>query len=66
MLTRSFFVARHLFKCGDAATHFYLILSGELHMMENISGKDKHVDTLGPGGLCGEIALLEQKQSRIR
>lgn len=56
----------YLFKRGDPATHFYLILSGELNMLEEVGGREKHVDTLGPGGLCGEIALLEQKETRIR
>lgn len=58
----------YLFQRGDAATHLYLILSGELHLLahEGQSGETHHIDTLGPGGICGENALLEKNPTRSR
>jgi len=45
-----------LFKKGDPAQFMYVVLSGEVRI-----GVDNHVfETVGPGGIVGEMALIDK------
>ncbi len=44
-----------VFSAGDVADRMYVVLEGEVE----ISIRGKVVETLGPGGVFGEMALIE-------
>ena len=44
-----------VFRQGDPADCMYVVLEGELE----IRVKDKAIDTTGPGGIVGEMALID-------
>lgn len=46
---------QQIFAQGDAADTMYVVLEGEVE----ISIRGKVVETLGPGGVLGEMALIE-------
>jgi len=45
-----------VFREGDAADSMYVVLEGELE----IRVKDQVIDTTGPGGIVGEMALVDR------
>ena len=48
-----------IYRPQDAADHFYVITSGEVHVYApGPTGEDVLVDSLGPGQYFGEIGLL--------
>jgi CRP-like cAMP-binding protein len=59
-----------VFRFGEPAENLYLLLSGEVkvldHVMETLEGESNVVDTLTPGSIFGEYALLEEKETRRR
>jgi CRP/FNR family transcriptional regulator, cyclic AMP receptor protein len=44
-----------LFNKGDAADRFYVVKSGELQILDG----NRVFETVGPGGLVGEMALVD-------
>jgi CRP-like cAMP-binding protein len=44
-----------VFREGDAGDSMYIVLEGELE----IRVRDKVIDTTGPGGIVGEMALID-------
>jgi len=53
--TRSFKTGEAVFSEGEAGDFMYVILAGEVE----IKVKGKYVDTIGTGGIIGEMALLD-------
>lgn len=47
---------QRIFSAGDPADAMYVVLEGEVE----ISIRGKVVETLGPGGVLGEMALIER------
>jgi CRP-like cAMP-binding protein len=41
---------------GEVGAFMYLVLDGRVR----VSIKDRHVETVGPGGVVGEMALVDQ------
>ena len=57
----------YFFQRGDHATHLYLVMSGEAHLIAHEkSGESHQIDTLSAGSICGENALLEKNEARSR
>lgn len=48
----------HLFKIGDHGEAMYVVVEGEVE----ISLPDRVVEVVGPGGIFGEMALVEHKE----
>jgi CRP/FNR family transcriptional regulator, cyclic AMP receptor protein len=44
-----------LFKKGDVGHEIYVVRSGELHILDG----NKVFETVGPGGIVGEMALVD-------
>jgi CRP-like cAMP-binding protein len=51
----SFFMGQTIFREGDAGSLMYVVRDGEVELRV----RDQLVDTLGPGGVLGEMALIE-------
>jgi CRP-like cAMP-binding protein len=50
-----------LFKEGDDGTHAFIIQSGEVEIIKSMGEDDEAIlATVGPGGIIGEMALLDQ------
>jgi len=49
-----------IFREGDARDNMYAVVDGEIDLWVG----DRHVETVGPGGLFGEMALIE-KSNRV-
>ena len=50
-----------LFKQGDDGSHALIIQSGEVEIIINEGNDDQNIlATIGPGGIIGEMALLDQ------
>jgi len=52
----TFAAGQRIFSTGDEADMMYVVLEGEVE----ISIRGKVVETLGPGGVFGEMALIER------
>jgi len=46
-----------IFQAGDKGDYVYVVISGEVDLILG----DKVVETVGAGGILGEMALIEQK-----
>jgi CRP/FNR family transcriptional regulator, cyclic AMP receptor protein len=55
--TVSYAAGQHIFKAGDEGDFVYVVISGEVDLILG----DKVVETVGPGGILGEMALIEHK-----
>jgi CRP-like cAMP-binding protein len=51
----SFTAGQYVFKAGDPGDLMYVVIEGEVEIVVN----DKAVDTTGPGGTVGEMAIIE-------
>ncbi len=49
-----------LIRQGDMGRNMYLILSGEVEVVRHDDGADRHVATLGPGMVFGEIGYIRE------
>ncbi len=52
-----FSAGQHIFTVGQAGDTMYVIKEGEVELVIN----GKVVDTLGPGGIFGEMALIDKR-----
>jgi CRP-like cAMP-binding protein len=52
-----FSAGQTVFKAGDSGEHMFAVLEGEVDII--IHGKT--VETVGPGGVFGEMALVEER-----
>lgn len=59
---RSLRASELLFDIGDPADEMYVIISGSIHIKIN----DVIVDTVGAGGIIGEMALLDHAPRSAR
>jgi CRP/FNR family cyclic AMP-dependent transcriptional regulator len=50
-----------VFREGDHGDHMFAVIKGSVDLVIN----DKVVETVGPGGVFGEMALVEEKQPRV-
>jgi CRP/FNR family transcriptional regulator, cyclic AMP receptor protein len=55
--TVSFSARETIFKKGDPKDYAYAVISGEVDLILG----ETILETVGPGGLLGEMALIEQK-----
>lgn len=56
-----------LFEAGNPATHLFLLLAGEAHLLSHDADAEvRHIDTMTAGGICGENALLEKNPTHSR
>jgi CRP-like cAMP-binding protein len=53
--TRAFTDGQPIFSIGDPGTEMYVVKSGEVEIMVG----DKVIATVGPGGIFGEMALVD-------
>jgi CRP/FNR family transcriptional regulator, cyclic AMP receptor protein len=53
----SFSAGTTIFSEGDQPDYAYVVIKGEVELVVNGTG----VETVGPGGIFGEMALIEQK-----
>jgi CRP/FNR family cyclic AMP-dependent transcriptional regulator len=53
----SFSAGTTIFSEGDQPDYAYVVINGEVELVVNGTG----VETVGPGGIFGEMALIEQK-----
>ena len=48
----------YLYRAGDKAYDFYVVLSGQVEILLDADGEDRLIATHGPGGFLGELNLL--------
>lgn len=53
----SYPVESTIFNSGDPMDYAYVVINGQVDLIVN----GTNVETVGPGGIFGEIALIEQK-----
>ncbi|MEP7292849.1 MAG: ATP-binding protein [Chloroflexota bacterium] len=49
---------QYVFRQGDAADYFYVLLSGEMQISQDINGSEQILATHHDGGFSGEVPLL--------
>ena len=49
---------QYVFHQGDAADYFYVVLSGEMQITQDINGQEQVLNTHRDGGFSGEVPLL--------
>jgi CRP-like cAMP-binding protein len=54
--TRTVKQGEHLFREGDAGDTMFVVLEGELEILV----KNRSVEKVGPGGIVGELAIIEK------
>jgi len=54
------------YKAGQAAHHLYVLVSGEIEVRVHSDGNEDVLDTMKPGCVFGEKAILEQRELRSR
>jgi CRP-like cAMP-binding protein len=52
---RPYFAGAAIFRAGDAGDNMYVVVEGEVRIVAN----GKELELLGPGGVFGEIALID-------
>lgn len=50
----------HVFKAGDTASRAYVLQSGKIEIWRMVNGKREVMDTIGRGGIFGEMALIDK------
>jgi len=50
-----------IFKEGDDGSRAYVLQSGEVEISKILDGKRSVLGTIGPGGIFGEMALIDDK-----
>ncbi len=50
-----------IFSEWEPGENFYLIYDGHVRVSKIVSGREKILDTFGPGDIFGEMAILEQQ-----
>jgi CRP/FNR family transcriptional regulator, cyclic AMP receptor protein len=53
--TRNFTKGRTIFQEGDRGDEFFIVMRGQVE----IRSGDRHLETLGPDGIFGEMALID-------
>ena len=59
-------VHRFVFQKGQDAHHIYVILSGEVDVRTHENGDQSVLETMTPGSIFGEGAILQQREKRSR
>ena len=54
-------VVEKVFRDGDGGSRAYIVQSGSVDIVKEIDGKDVTVGTVGPGGIFGEMALIDDE-----
>ena len=49
-----------IFREGDEGTRAYLVQSGEIEIWRAVDGGKKRLGVIGPGGIFGEMALIDR------
>jgi CRP/FNR family cyclic AMP-dependent transcriptional regulator len=47
---------------GDAGDCMYVVQSGSVEAFKAMNGEEVHLETIGPGGFFGEMALFQGQQ----
>ncbi len=55
----------YIFKSGETGFSFYVILSGEIEIIEATSGEEKHVATHHPGEFTGDVDMLTGRPALV-
>ena len=55
--TVSYEAGQAIFQAGDEGDYVYVVINGEVDLILG----EKIVETVGPGGILGEMALIEKK-----
>jgi thioredoxin reductase (NADPH) len=55
-----------LFDQGDAQPHFYVVLSGELEIVQPVDGRETPITVHAPGEFTGEVNMLSGRRSLVR
>lgn len=50
-----------IFREGDSGSRAYIIQRGKVDIIKEINGEDVVVGTVGPGGIFGEMALIDNE-----
>jgi CRP/FNR family transcriptional regulator, cyclic AMP receptor protein len=53
--TRNFTKGRTIFQEGDHGEEFFIVMRGQVEIRRG----DRHLETLGPDGIFGEMALID-------
>ena len=54
-------VGEKIFRDGDGGSRADIVQSGSVDIVKEIVGKDVTVGTVGPGGIFGEMALIDDE-----
>ena len=55
---RAVLAGDYLYREGDAAYDFYVVLSGRVEVFISADGEERHIVTHGPGSFLGELNLI--------
>lgn len=55
----------YIFKAGDIGFPFYALLSGQIEIIENTSGEEKHVAMHNPGEFTGDVDMLTGRPAMV-
>ncbi len=62
VLDRKVFAAgERIFREGENGSRAYIIQRGQVNILKKIDGEDILVGTVGPGGIFGEMALIDDE-----
>lgn len=54
-------IGEKIFRDGDSGSRAYIVQSGSVDIVKEINGEDVVVGTVGPGGIFGEMALIDDE-----
>ena len=54
-------IGEKIFRDGDSGGRAYIVQSGSVDIVKEINGEDVVVGTVGPGGIFGEMALIDDE-----
>jgi thioredoxin reductase (NADPH) len=55
-----------LFDVGDQNTRFFVVLAGEVHILQQVEDQEERIVVHGPGQFTGEINMLSARRSLVR